>query len=155
MSRLTFVFLICAGVVACALEGELKTSGVNDEAAPLQSTVITVHGDWTRSEGFTKLGEILMERGFEIESSDASIGSINTAFKRLYRAERRRQDTQVRIVAAVFDGSARLRGESVTEWISSEIGDIRKRGQDGSPARRAWAELHHVAEQLGDDLTYE
>ena len=57
----------------------------------------------------------------------------------------------MKVTASVRDGSPTV---VVFRGTYSDGFDIEKRGQSGSPARKAWTELHQIAEAVGDSLTY-
>ena len=138
--------LFAVGFIA-GCSGPQHTAGTTDQDAPIGSEVIVVEMEPSQSDAYRMAGRVLQDHGFQIESSDSDLGSIRTApFSNddLFGPVR-----DVVLSVSVREGEVHLRGT----YAGST--SITKRGQSGSPARKAWASMHMVAEDMGVVAGYE
>lgn len=135
-------------LVLIGCTGPQHTAGTTDEDAPLGSEVIIVSLDGSRSDAYRAAGNALQDAGFQVESSDSELGSITTA---------PRSDGDMLGPVRDMVISASVREGPVVHLQGRYANDtpISKHGQSGSPARKAWAALHLVAEDMGDVVGYE
>ena len=143
--HLTLLLLIFF-IVACA--GPQHTAGTTDTSAPPGVSVITVAVEDTPQQAYRRAASLLQQEGFALSSSDGDLRSLTTE------------------PAVNTDVFAPVRGFQVSVLVSeaptritltaqTEGGQVRKRGQSGSPARKAWKALHLLAERMNGRLSYE
>jgi hypothetical protein len=140
-----FPFLLL--LVGCA--GPKETAGVDDAGASIGTSQVVVTYEGSPTEAYRAAAQALQDAGFTLAESDATLRTLTTAPKS-------GSDTFGPVDDMVV--SAQVRSEDgVTVVLSGTYGDdtaIEKRGQSGSPARKAWARLHQLAERIGEPTAY-
>ncbi len=132
---------------SCALQQEVPGSNRGD------NTVLIITGDHP-DDAYRKMGQILAERGFSIQSSDREMGSISTAPTSLHR--RMRWEAQVNVVVSdsesatiALSGSSRIDREG--SWAR-----IYDRGSRTGHQQAGWTELYEIAKKYeGAEIAFE
>lgn len=143
-------------VTSCAGPGQ--TTGIDDITAPKNANVITVHSGLDSQAAYRHVAQVLQNRGYTFRSTDEMLLTISTEFSAA--AKRWGVDhTYVRVGASVTQDSPSvitIRGWFRTiDETEDDVGQrVKKFGQNGSPSRNAWNELHDVASAIGDSLSY-
>ena len=149
-SRLVYLTLLCL-VAGCA--GPKQTTGINDVDADIGSSSITVSVEESEEAAYRRAAEVLQDHGFQIESSDGTLKQITTA--PLSSGEVLGPVNDVRLSVQVrSDGPEGATAVQITGQYSNQM-PIEKRGQSGSPARKAWRSMHQVATDIGSILRYD
>lgn len=134
-------------LIGCA--GPKKTAGVDDAAAPIGASQIVVSYAGSPTEAYRATAQALQDAGFALAQSDATLRSLTTAPKSS-------SDTFGPVRDMVV--SAQVRSESgvkvVLQGTFEDGYTIEKKGQSGSPARKAWARLHRLASRVGEPTKY-
>lgn len=144
--RWSFAAALTLIIAGCA--GPQKTASVNDSAAPLEAEAIVVHSTEADTDDlYRDVANAIQDHGFSIANSDAKLRSLSTEPRTLTSGITAARDVQI---------SASVRENPTRAILSGTVGGqaIRKYGQQGSPLRVAWAEMHAIAESLSDSLSY-
>lgn len=152
MRYATTLLLAFLTLTGCA--GPKQTAGINDGGAPQEASAITVQMDLSGEAAYRKAAQVLQRRGYSLENTDATLGSIATGWNGV--SQRYGADyVFARLNASVSGSALILRGKWRTGEEDGGGQTIRKYGQNGSPAREAWKALHQVAGAFDGELTYQ
>jgi len=149
-SALLGVFCLSLLTLVAACTGPKKTAGISDSEAPIGATTIVASTDSSPKKAYRETATVLQDQGFQIESSDATLRQITTTPKsnadviapvdnlRLSIQVVKSSETRIRVTGTYSDGY-----------------EIEKRGQSGSPTRKAWKAMYEVAAKMGAVSGYE
>jgi hypothetical protein len=144
----TVLALLTLFTLGCA--GAKETAGIDDTEADIGASVIVVQTDGGAEEAYRSAAQVLQSNGFQIESSDATLRQITTTPK-----------SSTDVIAPVDNLRLSIQVEESSETRIKVTGtysdgyEVEKRGQSGSPTRKAWKTMHEVAAKMGAVSGYE
>jgi len=146
-SKCWLLVLIWVFAVSLGCAGPEKTAGVQDKDAPIGATSIVVATDLGPDEAYRHAGRVLQSQGYGMQESDSKLRSITTAPKSgsdvLGPIREMSVSVMVRTGPTRYVLTARSSGQQVKKF-----------GQSGSPMRKTWAELHRLANEMGQVTEY-
>lgn len=158
--RVVVSVLVSALLVGCA--GPKRTTqgvptGADDSSAPIGTSSITVKASVPADSAFPRAAALLQRRGYGIGNSNSQLKTLTTTWRTLNTGIGPKVSTRLSLgIVSSSPTSVRVSGTYRASDFSSE--NIRKRGQSGSPAREAWAEMlsvtYHVSEEVDGRLLF-
>jgi hypothetical protein len=155
--RYATLFATLLLLAGCA--GPKQTAGIDDTAAPPEANIVIAHTDMDAESAYRKTAQVLQNRGYTFRSADETLMNISTEFTGI--AQRYGVDNTFTRIGASVQGDSEA-DVVVRGWYRTladeddETGQrVKKFGQNGSPTRSAWKEVHEVADAIGDSLSYE
>jgi len=115
------------------------------------ASIIVVEVDATADEAYRRTAQIFQEYGFQIANSDPKLLQITTQPKGP-------SDFLGPVRDLTFSAQINGNGSSSIVRVSGQLygsQEVQKKGQSGSPMRKAWKRMHKVATSLGTITTYE
>lgn len=109
----------------------------------------------SKEAAFTKAVSILAQEGFSMQVVEKDAGVISTQSKGAKRFQSKYNvfisDTGlITLTGLMTIGDITLNGITDNSW-----GKIENKGMKGSPIRLSWEELVNIAQQIGEQVTYE
>jgi hypothetical protein len=151
------IFVLLVGFLFASCAGPKKTTGVNDASAPTKADRIIVTTDLTPTKAYRRVGQVFQDQGFSIAESDESLLSVTTEQK---ESQDIMSAANVTLSASVREGSDSTKVVLTGTWsnekeFATSGKTIRKYGNSGSAPRKAWKQMHLVAEELPGKISYE
>ena len=157
MKTLTIIISLCFIAINCI--GPQKSTGINDAAAPNNTSTIINETNMDAEIAYKFIAQILQNRGYTFRTTDETLKSISTEF--LGISQRLGVDHTFTRIGISIQGNTNAK-IFIRGWMKTvdNEGDqtgqrIRKYGQSGSPVRNAWIELFEIASEIEGNLKFE
>ena len=143
---LSLAFTGCAMVASPA-----EYAQDNAEVESGKSTII-VSTDMEAMEAYRKANEVLQDEGFTVTSSDSDLLILSTDHQKNYAGTWGYELADVAVNISVRETE---QGADVRVTGTTPSGAIESGGQSRSPRNATFQSLVHVAQQIGDSLSFE